>query len=161
MEEITNLVLLRQFRQCAHLQYHRYTKYQGQGRILILLTERGTLTQRELIEITQRRSATLSEQLEQMETAGWITRSKNSEDRRNVNLCLTESGKLAAGEAEREREQTANVLFSVLGAEEKRQLSHVLVVLEQAWQKAQSGLPQENTVPGEKPGEPGRGGCAQ
>ncbi|MDD6174757.1 MAG: MarR family transcriptional regulator [Firmicutes bacterium] len=134
-EPVTDLMLLRLFRQCAHLQYHRYSRFQGQGRILTLLTEQGPMTQRELAEITQRRSATLSEQLELMEHAGWITRRKNCEDRRNVDLRLTPAGRKAAQEALQEREQTAKLLFSMLSGEEKKNLFQTLETLERAWSR--------------------------
>ena len=103
---ITNLMLLSLFRRCSHLQFHRLSRFQGQGRILGLLLQHGTLTQRELAELTQRRSATLSEQLERMESAGLLLREKNCSDKRNVDLRLTELGVQLAHEAERERQET-------------------------------------------------------
>ncbi len=148
-ENITNQLLMRQFRQCAHLQYHRHNRFQGQGRILVLLAERGSMTQRDLAEITQRRSATLSEQLELMENAGWIIRQKSSEDRRNVDLCLTEAGKQAAKEAKQEWTQTADLLFSVLSKEEKQQLSLTLELLERTWRELSESVSrteEENTI---------------
>lgn len=57
----------------------------NRGAILILLHEHGRMTQRELIEITQRRSATLSEQLERMESSGLIVREKT----RRINAMWT------------------------------------------------------------------------
>ena len=68
MEDVDHLTLLNLFHRCAH-QLHHIRKNCGQGRILILLNEKGTLTQRELIELTGRRSATLSEQLDCMDKA--------------------------------------------------------------------------------------------
>ena len=52
----------------------------------------GSLTQRELIELTGRRSATLSEQLDGMEKSGLILRSKNAQDKCNIDVILTEQG---------------------------------------------------------------------
>ena len=59
---------------------------------MILLHLYGSLTQRELIELTGRRSATLSEQLDDMEKSGLILRSKNAHDKRNIDVILTEQG---------------------------------------------------------------------
>ena len=95
MENTDDLALLIHFYQCAH-KIHHAQKYPGQGRILTLLLENGTMTQRELITITGRRSATLSEQLENMEQAGYITRKRNEQDKRNVDVTLTQTGILAA-----------------------------------------------------------------
>lgn len=132
--EITNFSLLKLFRQCSHLQFHRYSRFHGQGRILNLLKQNGVLTQKELISITQRRSATLSEQLEVMEKNGWIIREKNSTDKRNIDICLTPEGENIALEAQKEQEETANALFSFLEETEKAQLAVLLEKLFSHWQ---------------------------
>lgn len=132
--DISPSKLLSQFRQCSHLQ-RRTCHMQGQGRILRLLLEHGTLTQKQLADITQRRSATLSDQLEMMESVGWITRVKNQADKRNIDVALTDAGLAKAKEAEQERTRTANSLFSVLSIQEQRQLSHILQKLYDSWQK--------------------------
>ncbi|MEI3551839.1 MAG: hypothetical protein V8Q17_04500 [Acutalibacteraceae bacterium] len=72
-----NLTLLRLLHQCAH-RINMSSKYPGQGRLLVLLHKKGTLTQRELIEITQRRSATLSEQLARHGKVGIYYQNKKS-----------------------------------------------------------------------------------
>ena len=61
-----DLILLHAFYRCSHL-LHASGKGHGQQRLLILLLQRGSLTQRELTDLTGRRSATLSEQLDHME----------------------------------------------------------------------------------------------
>ncbi len=142
MEEtgIANLELLKAFRRCAHIQHHM-SRFQGQSRILILLlnAENGAMTQRELAEITQRRAATLSEQLESMERAGLITREKSRDDRRNIDVRLTGAGRLTAMEAEREREEIADLLFSHLSGAEKAELHRILSALGERWSKITMG----------------------
>ena len=134
--EVSNLMLLNLFRRSAHLQMRRHSRFQGQGRILILLREHGgRITQRELSQITLRRAATLCEQLEAMERAGLIEREKSAEDRRNVDIRLTENGGTAAVEAEAERAEIADRLFSMLEAGERRQLYDLLHKLSDAWQR--------------------------
>ena len=73
--EISNVALLRLFRQCSHLQ-RGSGRFHGQGRILVLLLTNGRMTQREITENLQRRSATLCEQLEIMEKAGHHARER-------------------------------------------------------------------------------------
>jgi len=133
--EITNLMLLRQFRKCSHLQSHRMSRFQGQGRILILLRELEVITQRELSDIMQRRAATLSEKLEIMESNGLITRTKNSADKRNIDIRLTDKGREMALEAEQERAGTADTLFSILDTDEKVRLHEIMKKLHTHWQK--------------------------
>lgn len=132
--KVTDLMLLKLFRKCSHLQ-HRMGRFHGQGYILILLRQHETMTERELAEITQRRPATLSEQLEIMGKAGLITREKNNEDRRNVDIRITDKGWQTALEAEREREEIASVLFSGLDTEERVRLYQTLQKLSTLWQE--------------------------
>lgn len=91
MDSELNLRLLGMLVQSSYLMQTR-EKYRRQGRLLILLHLYGSLTQRELIELTGRRSATLSEQLDGMEKSGLILRSKNAQDKRNIDVILTEQG---------------------------------------------------------------------
>ncbi len=134
MEETPTLALLKLFHQCAHCM-NRTGKYRGQGRLLILLEERGPLTQREMIEITGRRSATLSEQLESMEKAGWITREKHAGDKRNIDLALTPLGKEMAQQVRVWQIGHAEALFGMLDEKERQDLGALLEKLAQAWQE--------------------------
>ncbi len=132
MEKFDDFDLLHLFHQCGHW-LHMYRKSYGQTRILIQLLEKGTLTQRELIDITKRRSATLSEQLESMDKAGYITRTRNEQDRRNVDISLTPLGEAEARKGINDRNRRAHALFSVLTQEEKTQLYQLLEKLKSAW----------------------------
>lgn len=138
MENVDHLTLLSLFHRCAH-RLHHIRKNCGQGRILILLNEKGTLTQRELIELTGRRSATLSEQLDCMDRAGLITRGKNAADKRNIDVRLTSAGKKAAKEAAQKRQKNADLLFGSLSPAEKEQLFKLLTKLHEHW----SALPED------------------
>lgn len=125
MDSTENIVLLQQLFQCSH-GLHGSQKYRGQSRLLILLLENGTLTQRELIDITGRRSATLSEQLANMESAGYITRKIHDSDRRNVEVTLTDSGREVAADAASSRRRLADTLFEDYSPEEKKALGRFL-----------------------------------
>lgn len=133
MDKIDDLNLLHLFHQCSHHLYANRRSH-GQERLLILLLENGTLTQRELIKITQRRSATLSEQLEAMDKAGYITRTRNEQDRRNIDVFLTSRGEAAAKDAQNNRIKRAHTLFSVLDTEDKKQLFYLLHKLLFSWE---------------------------
>lgn len=101
---------------------------------MILLSLYGTLTQRELIELTGRRSATLSEQLDGMEKSELIYRHKNEQDKRNVDVGLTEKGKMAVMEAVKNRQSYADKLFDDLPQQQKQQLADLLDALLHAWE---------------------------
>lgn len=124
-----NAALFQLFRQFSNLQLRRVGSYQGQGLILIQLKYQGTLTQRQLADITKRRPATMSEQLENMERAGLIRRTKNANDKRNIDVTLTERGIEVADQAEKARKEASDDIFSILTEEEKRELQHQLTRL--------------------------------
>ncbi len=133
MDNELNLRLLGMMHQISYLMQTQ-EKFRGQGRLLVLLNRYGALTQRELIELTGRRSATLSEQLEGMEKAGLIVRRKNEQDKRNVDVELTEQGKLAAAKAFRNRQAYADELFAVVPQRKKQQLAGLLNALLHIWE---------------------------
>lgn len=132
MDQALNLRLLGMLLQSSYLMQTR-EKYRGQGRLLVLLQRYGGLTQRELVALTGRRSATLSEQLDGMEKAGLILRHKNEQDKRNVDVILTEQGRAAAMQALQNRQNYANELFGALPQEKKRQLAELLDTLLYVW----------------------------
>lgn len=132
MNSELNLRLLGMMHQISYLMQTR-EKYRGQGRILLLLHLHGTLTQRELIALTGRRSATLSEQLEGMEKSGLIVRKKNEKDKRNVDVTLTAVGASSAMAAIKNRQAYADKLFDGMPQQEKKQLVDMLDALLHAW----------------------------
>ena len=132
MDSELNLRLLGMMHQISYLMQTQ-EKFRGQGRLLVLLNRYGALTQRELIELTGRRSATLSEQLEGMERAGLIVRRKNEQDKRNVDVELTEQGKLAAAKALQNRQAYADKLFAAVPQRKKKQLAGLLDALLHTW----------------------------
>lgn len=132
MDSELNLRLLGMMHQIAYLMQTQ-EKFRGQGRLLVLLNRYGALTQRELIELTGRRSATLSEQLEGMEKSGLILRRKNEQDKRNVDVELTQQGKLAAAKALQNRQAYADELFAAVPQRKKQQLAGLLDALLHAW----------------------------
>lgn len=133
MDSELNLHLLGMMHQISYLMQTQ-EKFRGQGRLLVLLNRYGALTQRELIELTGRRSATLSEQLEGMERAGLIVRRKNEQDKRNVDVELTEQGKLAAAKALQNRQAYADELFAAVPQRKKQQLAGLLDALLHTWE---------------------------
>ena len=133
MDNELNFRLLGMMHQIAYLMQTQ-EKFRGQGRLLVLLNRYGALTQRELIELTGRRSATLSEQLEGMEKSGLILRHKNEQDKRNVDVELTEQGKLAAAKALQNRQSYADELFAAVPQRKKQQLAGLLDALLHTWE---------------------------
>ena len=136
MDNELNLRLPGMMHQISHLMQTQ-EKFRGQGRLLVLLNRYGALTQRELIELTGRRSATLSEQLDGMEKSGLILRCKSEQDKRNVDVKLTEQGEKAATEAMRNRQAYADELFGAMPQRKKQQLAGLLDSLLQTFHRPQ------------------------
>lgn len=103
----------------------------SQHRILHILSKSERMTQRELTEQLGIRPGSASEIIKKLESAGLITRQSNSEDRRTVDIALTDAGK---AQAEATNAQHANhALFEILNEEEKQQLLGLLEKLGQDW----------------------------
>lgn len=130
-----SLDVLRMFRSCSHLLYHRKCPpMQGKSRLLVILNRNEDgITQRDLLDQVNIRSASLSETLCKMEKDGLITRSKCENDRRNVRICLTDAGREEAKICTRRQHDDAVELFSVLSLDERVQLLDMLTRLHDSW----------------------------
>lgn len=132
--EACSLDVMRMFRSCCHLLRHRMcSPLQGQQRLMAILLENDGITQRELLDLTNIRSASLSEALARLESEGWISRCKCESDRRNVRIHLTETGREEARRCRQQQHDDAVKLFAALTDEERRQLLGLLTTLHDSW----------------------------
>lgn len=122
--------LLTNLRDLNHIMRTLYEGKASQQRILIILNETGTITQKDLTERLGIQPGSASEILAKLERAGWILRTQNEGDRRTTDLSLTDSGRKLAVEALSQRRQRQEEMFCCLQEEEKRQL---LSLLERVW----------------------------
>ena len=102
----------------------------GQNRVLSILLEKGTLSQRELMELASIRSASLSELVAKLEMNGYVRRFPNPRDHRSVSVCLTEAGTLAARALMEDRTD----LYGGMTDEELEKLLGILEKLAEKWQ---------------------------
>lgn len=105
----------------------------SQNRILSILSKTEHMTQRELTEQLGIRPGSASEIIKKLESAGWILRESNDEDRRTVNISLTDAGKVRVEEHAEQFGSTNQELFDCLSEEEKQQLLSLLQKLSQNW----------------------------
>lgn len=103
----------------------------SQNRILHILSKSGRMTQKELTEQLGIRPGSASEIIKKLESAGLITRQSNSEDRRTVDIALTDAGRAQAEASS--SQNTKHTLFDVLSEEEKQQLLALLEKVSQDW----------------------------
>jgi len=66
--------------------------HRGQGRVLAILKLQPEISQKELSYLLDMRNQSLGELLSKLEKSGAITREPSEEDRRSMNIKLTESG---------------------------------------------------------------------
>ncbi|MDR0857747.1 MAG: MarR family transcriptional regulator [Oscillospiraceae bacterium] len=129
----------------------------GQGYILSLLAE-SQLSQKELLEKLGVRAGSLSELLGKLEHAGFVTRSKDENDNRVVNVEITESGRKFAAEHSGKRVETAESLFAALSDDEKTTLIGLLEKLHDSWRQEREAHDFEHRGGGRRGGfKPGRG----
>ncbi len=101
----------------------------GRERILALLDKAGSLSQRKLAEELDIRPQSVSELLVKLEKDGYITRTQNEQDKREILVSLSEEGKKRAGEVkDLEEKQTADFL-APLDEEERKTLFSLLTKL--------------------------------
>lgn len=103
----------------------------SQNLILKILSKSERMTQRELTAQLGIQPGSASEIIKKLESAGLITRQSNSEDRRTVDIALTDAGK---AQAEASHSHHANhTLFETLTDDEKQQLLTLLEKVSQDW----------------------------
>lgn len=111
---------------CGFKIMHNHGGFHGKGRILKILAEKETITQAELLEIIDIKSGSLSEILSKMEVQGLISKVKDENDKRKINISITEIGKSTIENKKREHCNRDKEILKVLSEEEKNTLEELL-----------------------------------
>lgn len=157
--ETVNGQLIILLRDISHTMRSLYEGKGSQKRILILLRETGTITQRELTARLGIQSGSASEVIAKLENMGLIARALSETDRRTTNITLTEEGLRQAAEAMAQRQQRHEEMFSVLSEAEKAQLLSLLEKINADWEIRYQGSREHHRHHHEK-GHGCSGGCA-
>ena len=118
--------LIINLRDLSHIMRLLYEGKASQKRILIILNETETITQKDLTERLGIQPGSASEILSKLESAGLINRTQNEADRRTTDVCLTDAGRELAAEALTQRQKRHEEMFSCLSEEEKHELLSLL-----------------------------------
>ncbi|MBQ9315355.1 MAG: MarR family transcriptional regulator [Atopobiaceae bacterium] len=106
----------------------------GQQHILVKLHKSGGhMTQRDLQEAAGISSASISEVLSKLECAGLITRTRSDEDRRQLDIALTQGGTTRAEELIERRREFERQCLTCLSEQEQEQLVTLLDRLAEHW----------------------------
>ncbi|MFY1069057.1 MarR family winged helix-turn-helix transcriptional regulator [Enterococcus sp. AD013-P3] len=103
----------------------------GQERLLRLLLRHDGISQKELAERMRIRPASLSEVLTKLEQKQLVTKEQDPDDRRRNRYQLTEVGKKAAEELQKERQDQGAAFFDILSLSERQELAQLLAKLNQ------------------------------
>lgn len=131
--------LIFNLRDLSHTMRFLYEGKGSQKRILIVLNEVGSITQRELTERLGIQPGSASEVIAKLESAGLIARTMSESDRRTMNIELTEEGKKLAYEALEQRKRRHEEMFFCLSEEEKNLLLSLLEKVNADWEKRYQG----------------------
>lgn len=104
---------------------HHHDPHRGQGRILSLLKMQPEISQKKLAYLLGIRPQSMGELLTKLEQSGYIVRTPSEEDRRAMDIKLTDEGAAVAAENEgrREKELAADEIFQCLNEEEREILA--------------------------------------
>ena len=105
----------------------------SQSRILIIMSEVQTMTQRELTERLGIQPGSASEVIGKLESAGLLKRTPSEEDRRTSDIRLTDAGRLKAMEAIEQRKVCHAEMFSCLSEEDKADFLILLEKVNNDW----------------------------
>lgn len=130
---LEDIELMLRMRFCGHLLYHRNPLNMSQNRILLMLKREGPLKQKDLLERMNIKPGSLSEIISKIEAGGYVVRQQCPDDKRSLELILTDAGINRAEVFEKEQRDMAAELFSELTAEEKNELFRILGMLEAKW----------------------------
>ena len=109
----------------TRLRSHMHDPNRGQGRVLSILRLKPEISQKDLAYLLDMRGQSLGELLMKLERAGYITRASSEDDRRAMNINLTEAGKAAAEQTEKNQAESVR-LFDCLTADEQARLTEIL-----------------------------------
>lgn len=125
--------LVMNLRDLGHMIRFLFEGKGSQKRILIILLEAGTMTQRELTERIGIQPGSASEVIGKLEDSGFIQRTPSQSDRRTTDIHLTEAGRARALEAAQQRKSRHREMFSCLTEEERETLLILLEKLNRYW----------------------------
>ncbi|MCD8089269.1 MAG: transcriptional regulator [Clostridiales bacterium] len=130
---MNNRELLELFEKCGHFLYHRRGGKRGQNRIVKLLVSNVSMSQREIQDILDIKSGSLSELVSKLETKGYIKKERDENDRRKIILTVTRAGEEYLDTLEKELTRQEDILFCSLSEEEKEEFYKILEKLLKSW----------------------------
>ena len=116
------------FEELSHRFYARNANVAGrsQGKILRILSVRGSTPQKELQEAFRIQPGTISETVAKLERSGFVTRSRDEADGRRVMLTITDAGRAQVKAYHANYAKSIDTAFDVLTPEEADEFKRLL-----------------------------------
>ena len=127
--------LVHNLRRSGHYLRHHTEEKGSQRRVLNLLSHRGPMTQKDLLDILCIRAGSLSELLSKLEAKGCIIKEKSETDKRNYNVSITEAGLQTLNELQQQYKDSMTALLVGFPEEDKAELNRLLDKLNAIWQE--------------------------
>ena len=122
------------FERCGRYITYRLGRRRAQWKILSVLREEGSVTQRELQERLAVQPGSMSEIAAKLEGRGLLERFRDGADRRKIRLRLTDQGRQWLDRQDEDHVLRRRAeLFSALTGEERRTLEELLEKLGEDW----------------------------
>ncbi|HIR91119.1 MAG TPA: MarR family transcriptional regulator [Candidatus Limicola stercorigallinarum] len=135
-EEALSRRLLEGLGYCGHYMHFHGGGRSGKAPIICLIAKRGgQITQQELGSFFELKPGSLSEVLAKIETAGFIERTRNPEDRRQLTIRLTDKGRAEAARDQEARRHFRAQAFDCLSIEERKTLLDMLERIRTRWEE--------------------------
>lgn len=129
-EEPVQLVLTQiahLYRQQSMVFMEGYNLKPHQAGILMTLSKKGSLSQRELAEKMRVTPPSITVAIQKMEQEGLLTRKHDEKDQRVIRLYITEKGKECVDELKDVFRQLEEIIFEGMSVEEKLLLRRLLI----------------------------------
>ncbi|KRK35424.1 MarR family winged helix-turn-helix transcriptional regulator [Loigolactobacillus bifermentans] len=110
---------------------HSRQPQQGQLRVLRLLADKGQLTNSQIVEALDIRPSSASALVNKLEERGFITRQPDENDKRILQIVLTEAGQNFLDNSHQLKDELSESLFAGLTADEQQQLTQLMAKLVQ------------------------------
>jgi len=105
---------------------HKIGLHHGQGQILMILTERGPLSQTEIADCCHRCGATVTHMIQRLEEQGCVVRVADPADARARKVSLTPAGRKAASLVKQTWNEMEKTLAAALSSRQAKQLADIL-----------------------------------
>lgn len=135
-EEARARALLKGLGFCGHYMHFHSGGRSGKAPIICLIAKHGgTISQQELGTYFDLKPGSLSEVLAKLETSGFIERTRNPRDRRQLTIRLTQAGGQAAMREQEARHRFRRSAFTCLTVEEQEDLIEMLDKIRVHWEE--------------------------